>query len=61
MNMSDIMNYKRTQNQWRDKELIDKIKLIEDWSEQNIYYELNDSFKQIDLKKEMLKKLIYNK
>jgi hypothetical protein len=61
MNMSDIMNYKRNQNQWRDKELIDKIKLIEDWSEQNIYYELNDSLKQLDLKKEMLKKLIYNK
>ena len=61
MNMSDVMNYKRTQNQWRDKELIDKIKLIEDWSEQNIYHELNDSLKQDDLKKEMLKKLIYNK
>lgn len=61
MNLSDIINYKKTKNRWEDRELIEKIKLIEDWSDINIYPDLNDSLKQDNLKKEMLKKLIYNK
>ena len=55
------LNYKKTKNRWEDRELIEKIKLIEDWSDINIYPDLNDSLKQDNLKKEMLKKLIYNK
>ena len=46
---------------WKDKELSEKIKLIEDLSEQSIYYEMNKTYRFDDLKKEMLEKLIYNK
>ena len=61
MNISNIIKYKKALNQWKDKELIEKIKLIEEWNEPSIYCELNNSYKPDDLKQEMLKKLIYNK
>ena len=60
-NESDLLNSRRTENQWKDRELIDKIKLIEDYSNSNIFYDLNDSFQQDELKREMLKNLIHNK
>lgn len=58
--ISNIIKYKKAQNQWKDKELSEKIKLIEDWSEQSIC-NMNNTYRVEELKKEMLKKLIYNK
>lgn len=59
--LSEILQNRKLQNLWKDKELSEKIKLIEDLSEQSIYYEMNKTYRFDDLKKEMLEKLIYNK
>ena len=48
-------------NQWREKDLIKKIKLIEDLDEGSINDELNKTYRPEELKKEMLKNLMYNK
>ena len=57
----EILNYKKTYNYWKDKELSEKISLIDNWSEPSIFDELNRTYSPIGLKMEMLKKLMYNK
>ena len=58
---ANLLNYGREENQWRDIELIEKMKLIEDYCDSDIHYHLNDPFQQDELKQEMLKNLIHNK
>ena len=60
-NSPDIVRYKKLKNYWRDEELIEKIKLIDEWSEPSIYDELNKTYRPNELKEEMLKKLMLNK
>ena len=57
----EISDYRRMNNQWREKDLIKKIKLIEDLDEGSINDELNKTYRPEELKKEMLKNLMYNK
>ena len=59
--LSDILSSKKENNFWKDVELIEKIKLIEDWNEPSIYDELNKTYEPNELKVEMLKKLMLNK
>ena len=60
-NLSDIIRYKKLKNYWKDEELIEKIKLIDEWSEPSVYEELNKTYRPNELKQEMLKKLMVNK
>ena len=59
--ISDLSQYKKAISEWNDKELIEKIKLIEDWSEPKINCKMNKTFRPNELKKEMLKNLIQNR
>ena len=59
--LSEILSYKKTYYYWKDKELSEKINLIDNWSEPSIFDELNRTYSPIGLKMEMLKKLMYNK
>lgn len=58
---SDLLTYRGDYNYWKDKDLSQKIKLIDNWSEPSIFGELNRTYSPIGLKMEMLKKLMYNK
>ena len=58
---SDSLTNQSNDNYWKDKDLSEKIKLIDNWSEPSIFDELNTTYSPIGLKMEMLKKLMYNK
>ena len=60
-NSNIIISKQKLKNHWKDKELSEKIKLIKDWDESFFNPELNNKYTPEDLKKEILKKIIYNK
>ena len=59
--ISNYISKEKQKNYWKDKELSEKIRLIDAWNEPSFYNELNKLYKPDELKNEMIRKFIYNK